>query len=147
MTSGAFATDAKNSASFYVAVYYLEQNAQMASAIGVFMNYKFSVRFSDKEVGDYSSYSGIIEWNPNLALRTTGGALESPAMVLGHEIAHAVGGQIRDKLTSISDPNYTNKEERRVIVNFENPAARQFGEGVRHDHSGSWVHVDSVTEH
>jgi hypothetical protein len=39
------------------------------------------------------------------------------------------------ELSGIADPQYDDREERGVILNYENPAARQLGESTRSDHS------------
>ena len=46
---------------------------------------------------------------------------------------------------NISDPNYTDLAEKRVITGIENYVASFFGEGKRQNHSGQGYHVAGVT--
>lgn len=81
--------------------------------------------------------SDTIAWDPYSALRTTAGGTQSPALGLGHEIAHAVENPAREAaLANRSLPRYDNAEERRVITGSERHAARTLGEAVRRDHRG-----------
>lgn len=85
-----------------------------------------------------------VTWDPHSALRTTSGGRQSPALGLGHELAHAnESPSIRARLDAIDDLAYDNREERRVIRGAETHAARTLGEGTRHDHGGFAYHVDS----
>lgn len=71
----------------------------------------------------------------------------SPALILGHEMAHATGGPESGSLAKIKVPGYDNLEEHRVISGPETDAARTLGEGVRTDHdSGVFVPVKSPTD-
>lgn len=86
--------------------------------------------------------SDTIAWDPYSALKTSQGGRQSPALGLGHEIAHAVEAPSReDSLTSRRLPRYDNAEERRVIRGSEAHAARTLGEAVRSDHRGSTYRV------
>lgn len=83
-----------------------------------------------------------IAWDPYSALRTTHGGSQSPALGLGHEIAHAVESPAREStLAARALPRYDNAEERRVIRGSERHAARTLGESVRFDHRGSTYRV------
>jgi hypothetical protein len=63
-------------------------------------------------------------------------------------MAHAAGdGPIARHLATIPDNQYDDKEERRVIINYENPFARRHGECVRTSHAGHAVHVATPTSH
>jgi hypothetical protein len=85
-----------------------------------------------------------IAWDPHSALRTTQGGGQSPALGLGHEIAHAVEASRREaKLACETDRTYDNQEERRVIRGSEARAARTLGEAVRYDHDGTCYRVRS----
>jgi hypothetical protein len=94
----------------------------------------------------YDPETRTIHWDPHSALRTTGGASQSPALGLGHELDHAVEPDaIRDALDRRHLRGYDTAEERRVIAGSERHAARTLGEGVRHDHRGITYRVDSPT--
>jgi len=86
--------------------------------------------------------SNTIAWDPYSALRTTRGGTQSPALGLGHEIAHAVESPAREAaLSSRFRAGYDDAEEARVIRGCERHAARTLGEGVRYDHRGSLYRV------
>jgi hypothetical protein len=96
------------------------------------------------------------EWNPNLARLNNNGTKNSPAMIFGHELDHAVrwindpAGYRRDTKPDAfgSYHQYGNFEERRVIKGSETHAAitlRQFGEGIRNDGAGRPFRVESPT--
>ncbi|HET9394137.1 MAG TPA: hypothetical protein VFO29_11540 [Candidatus Rubrimentiphilum sp.] len=86
--------------------------------------------------------TNTIAWDPYSALRTTHGGKQSPALGLGHEIAHAVEPPAREAiLSSRLRPNYDNAEEARVIRGSERHAARTLGEAVRFDHRGNLYRV------
>ncbi|HLI95524.1 MAG TPA: hypothetical protein VKT72_05465 [Candidatus Baltobacteraceae bacterium] len=86
--------------------------------------------------------TNTIAWDPYSALRTTRGGTQSPALGLGHEIAHAVEAPQREaRLSARALPGYDNAEERRVIRGSERHAAHTLGEGVRFDHRGKAFHV------
>lgn len=86
--------------------------------------------------------TGTIVWDPYSALRTTQGGRQSPALGLGHELAHAAEAPAREAhLSAKALPAYDNAEERRVIRGPEREAARALGEAVRSDHRGSLYRV------
>ncbi len=86
--------------------------------------------------------SNTIAWDPYSALRTTRGGTQSPALGLGHEIAHAIESPAREAaLSNHFRAGYDNAEEARVIRGYERQAARTLGEGVRYDHRGSLYRV------
>lgn len=83
-----------------------------------------------------------IAWDPYSALRTTRGGTQSPALGLGHEIAHAVESPAREAaLSNHFRAGYDNAEEARVIRGYERHAARTLGEAERFDHRGSLYRV------
>jgi hypothetical protein len=94
----------------------------------------------------YDPMTHTIHWDPHSALRTTGGASQSPALGLGHEVDHAVwDAQHGNALATRPDPHYDTLEERRVITGSERHAARTLGEGIRTDHAGTAYRVDAPT--
>lgn len=81
--------------------------------------------------------TSTISWDPYSALRTTRGGRQSPALGLGHELAHAVENPAREaRLTSRNAGAYDTAEELRVIRGSEAHAARTLGESARFDHRG-----------
>ena len=98
--------------------------------------------------GDWSDANddrNVIHWNPNLGLQCglskdgyEVGAILSPALSLGHELAHT---QFRDFWLKIEAPPYDNMQDKFVITEYENVAAQTLGEGIRHDHGGTPVRV------
>ncbi len=73
-----------------------------------------------------------VKWNPNAGTKTDNGTVMSPATVLEHEADHALFKMTNreefDKLKETRDPNYNNKEEKRVITGTEQITARANGE-------------------
>ncbi len=85
-----------------------------------------------------------IAWDPYSALRTTGGGRQSPALGLGHEVAHAVEPRaVERRLAHHRVAHYDNAEERRVIRGSESRAAHTLGESARRDHGGTCYRVSS----
>jgi len=122
---------------------YLVQDPGMAAAFNVFdgpngidlivvVDWNRNTSFDD----------GIVYWNPAQAMcleddkRKPTGQTQSSGMGLGHEIGHAAGGFGIHARQKIKDVQYKDKEERRVIVEIETPAAKRFGESVRKNHFG-----------
>jgi RHS repeat-associated protein len=106
-----------------------------------------------KEAASYSSgFLGIgrvIEYNPNVGIELVDtknngfkrlNTRQTPAMGLFHEVAHTAGDFTDHKeyvnRKKTFDHDYNNKEERRVIEEYETPAARALNEGVRENHTG-----------
>ena len=95
-----------------------------------------------------SSYNGetrTIEWNPIAGVLTNELIELSPATILNHEIDHALQHdqnpeqKVVDQNTE--DPDYRNKEEKRVITGSEQVTAKKHGEikegeVTRRDHGG-----------
>ncbi len=82
-----------------------------------------------------------VYYHPRSGLKTTSGGKQSPALGLLHELGHAKGyldnPRKNDKLHGTHDHSYDNLEEKRVIKNIENPAAKKLGEATRRGHGGS----------
>lgn len=82
--------------------------------------------------------TNTIAWDPYSALRTTRGGRQSPALGLGHEVAHAIESPRREAaLEDRALKRYDTAEERRVIRGSERTAALALGESVRFDHRGT----------
>ena len=104
----------------------------------------FHLTVNDRSDDHFDANTDTIAWDPYSALRTTRGGTQSPALGLGHEIAHAVEAPSREaSLQSRSLPRYDTAEERRVIRGSERHAARTLGEGVRFDHRGTPYRVST----
>ena len=102
--------------------------------------YRLTINHRDDD--HFDPNTNTIAWDPYSALRTTQGGTQSPALGLGHEVAHAVEAPAReDALTMRRLPRYDNAEERRVIRGSERHAALTLGEAVRYDHRGTTYRV------
>ena len=94
----------------------------------------------------YDPQTRTVYWDPRSALRTTEGGHQTPALGLGHEMAHATGNRHDTAvLSNTPDRRYDNKEEGRVIRNYESPAARELGESARSNHGGTPYNVNCPT--
>lgn len=100
-----------------------------------------------KMEGNYNPNTKTINWDPNMGLITTEGAILSPTTILNHEIDHALQHDTNPKKLETdskkgSDKQYDTKEERRVITGSEQKTAKKLGEikegeVTRKDHKGS----------
>lgn len=92
----------------------------------------YYIKETTGEVNSYTSDDNTILWNPNLAKLTTEGIILSPATLLNHEFDHAnQSDKFPDKYendVNTPDPNYDNKEEKRVIEGSEQKTATKHGE-------------------
>jgi hypothetical protein len=104
----------------------------------------FLLRVNDRNDDSFDPVTGTIAWDPHSAMRTSGGGTQSPALGLGHEVAHAVEVPGREaRLASKRCARFDNAEERRVILGSERHAARTLGEATRDDHWGRCFRVRS----
>lgn len=102
----------------------------------------FHLAINNRDDDHFDPNTNTIAWDPYSALRTTEGGTQTPALGLGHEVAHAVEAPSReDTLTAHRLPRYDNAEERRVIRGSERHAAITLGEAVRYDHRGTTYRV------
>ena len=102
----------------------------------------FHLRIDRRGDDHFDPDTNTIAWDPYSALRTTRGGTQSPALGLGHEVAHAVENPTREAaLSARALPRYDDAEERRVIRGSECHAAHTLGEAVRFDHRGSIYRV------
>lgn len=78
------------------------------------------------------SQRGLVYWNPNEGLRNENGQILSPSTVLEHEIDHAyheiISSEEHQILTQTVNDNFTNEEEKRVILGNETITAVANGE-------------------
>ena len=102
---------------------------------------QYTVRFKSGTtlVDGFNDSTNSVNWDPTGSL-WVGGCL-SPALALGHELAHADGynySAIRWWLKILTPDNqYDNAEEKRVITGPEASAAATLGEPRRYSHSVS----------
>ena len=89
----------------------------------------------------YDPNTNNLIYHPRSGLKTSDGGKQSPALGLLHELGHAQGDltspdtqRVRAK---VSHSKFGNLEEKRVIEDIENPAAKKLGEGTRSDHGGT----------
>ncbi|WP_367298594.1 M91 family zinc metallopeptidase [Hafnia alvei] len=141
---------------FDTAITYLKKDPGMAKMINEIEKYKYSLGVdtnTNSTNGDnFNSMVMKIHWNPHAALLCSNGKKQSPALGLGHEIAHAheyMFGNIDDYYKRINSKmsNYENKEEYRVITGPESTAAKTLDEGIRTDHFGTDYSVPSPISH
>jgi len=102
----------------------------------------FHLTINDRDDDHFDPQTNTIAWDPYSALRTSRGGTQSPALGLGHEVAHAVEAPSREALLARQAlPRYDDAEERRVIRGSERHAARTLGEAIRYDHRGTTYRV------
>jgi RHS repeat-associated protein len=82
--------------------------------------------------GFYDSNNRTIAWDPSTGALTDEGHILSPTTILNHEVDHALQHdqnpeQYVNDMNS-PDPNYGNKEEKRVITGSEQDTAKKLGE-------------------
>jgi len=105
------------------------------------------LRVNTHDDDSFDPNTRTVNWDPYSALRTTSGGTQSPALGLGHELAHAaVSDRTRDRGSAIALRGYDDAEERRVIRGAEAHAAQTLGEATRHDHRGTCYRVASPLE-
>ncbi|MGC4000313.1 MAG: RHS repeat-associated core domain-containing protein [Anaeromyxobacter sp.] len=144
---------------YETATAYLRQDPAMREAIDQLQSPDtplVTVVVCDTCKDSYKPSAREIRWNPKLAHtgfadgsgpRTESGepGVQSPAMALGHELAHAAGhgagGPAGEEIVDYPAGAYVNMEEMRVITGPEASAARTLGEDARMDHRGKSVHV------
>ena len=111
-------------------------------------HYRVTMRSGVPGVGAFNRHTNEIQWDPHASMSTTGGCM-SPALVLGHELAHADGwdsGVVSYIFRQAwPDSAYDDLEEKRVIAGPETAAARTLGEPTREDHSGDARYSPSST--
>jgi hypothetical protein len=126
---------------FNQAIAYLQQDPGMAQIIQQLSQSLLPtvVEYVHDGISGYDPDSNTVYWDPCHAVRTRGGGRQTPALQLGHELAHAAAPdpwqQFIDFLTPVA--YYTNAEEWRVVSGPETDAAITLGESVRTDHHGT----------
>jgi RHS repeat-associated protein len=111
---------------------YLNQDPGMASIINQLESSStvYTIRANPYNIDQADYLQKSIDWDPNEAHECTGGGFQSPALILGHELAHLAG----PRAPYYSDPQYDNLEEKRVITGPETAAANTLGECKRQNH-------------
>jgi len=105
---------------------------------------EYTLRIVHNGADRYEPDTHTVVWDPLSALRTTAGGRQSPALGLGHELAHAAARPARFDAGYVRRLRaYDNAEERRVIRGAEAHAARTLGEATRWDHRGTAYRVAS----
>jgi RHS repeat-associated protein len=134
-----------NYGDYVKAVNYLQNDPGMAAIIASLENswWTYTVVLNSNAVDSAQGFT--INWDPHSAL-DVGCGMQTPALGLGHEMAHAAGPWYSVFEKIISDPQYDNAEEKRVITGPESQAAFNLGEGMRADHGGSPTTVSGPTE-
>ena len=117
---------------------------------------EYKIQGSGLDDAEYDDQTGITHWDPKRGMKGIDangnpGTL-SPAMILGHELAHAVEHKTNpiqfadnkrpyppDHVDRDGNPDgqYDTPEEKRVIKNIECPCAKLLGELVRNSHQGT----------
>jgi hypothetical protein len=121
---------------------YLSGSKEMRAVITAFESGNFHIAINSQGDDRYDPDTRTVHWDPYKRGDLTNGGHQSPALILGHEMAHATENpQLNERLRNTRDSKYDNKEERRVILNYESPAARELGESTRSNHRGKleWV--------
>ena len=91
----------------------------------------YNIDYIDDGNDRYDPMTNTIYWDPTSALLTTCGGKQTPALGLGHEMAHADASYWDQLIGWIPWPGYDNLEERRVITGPETDAARTLGEETK----------------
>jgi len=103
---------------------------------------------------EFSTKTKTITWASNAALLTDELHELSPTSILNHEVDHALQYDQNPKQQSddakVDDPQYGNKEEKRVITGSEQTTAKKLGEikegeVTRKNHSGTLYETTSPT--
>jgi hypothetical protein len=98
---------------------------------------EYDIVYNNVDDDRYIYATHTIRWDPHSALRCTAGG-QSPALGLGHEMAHADFPSFFGRLLGyIPWGDYLNLEEWRVITGAETTAANTLNEATRTNHGGT----------
>lgn len=146
---GSLAVDSEIDSEFRRTESYLRRDSKMRRIIDDLEHSPRMVKIIGDRIDrdDYTLETRTVQWDPMSAARVSGGGRQSPALGLGHELAHADMNAVLQR-TSISEniPAFDNAEERRVILGAETHAARTLGEAIRRDHEAVPFRVSSSTD-
>ena len=107
-----------------------------------------------KFTGSFNPNTNTITWDPTMGVLTNEGHMLSPTSVLNHEVDHALQQDQNPEQKKIDkatkDPDYGNKEEKRVITGSEQTTAKKLGEikegeVTRKDHGGTPIETKGPT--
>jgi hypothetical protein len=143
---GSLRVPASADRAFDAAVRYLRRDERMRHVIATVehSHTSYTLRIVHDGADEFDPNASAIDWDPTSALRTTEGGRQSPALGLGHELAHAAERPSRyDAHCAARLRAYDDAEERRVIRGAEAHAARTLGEAQRFDHRGTLYRVAS----
>jgi len=136
-TADGFVEDPSARADVLEALAYLSSDKESAQMIDKFVNRSGATEIVVSET-DYNPRwdpdTDTLYWNPTMAIITENGGLMSPAMTLGHEIAHVIDPVAQSFIGDIPMWDYDYYAEYRAISSWERPAAIRLGEGVRYEH-------------
>ena len=145
---------------FFTAIVYLSKDSGMRRIIKTLIDsdIQFTIKVNDRKHNDYEWDTKTVNWDPHAANETTDCGKQSPALLLGHELAHADPQEsflYASSILSAVYPILTNKdysqnkydtyEEYRVINGPEAIAAATLGEDARKDHRGTYFNVAHPT--
>jgi RHS repeat-associated protein len=95
---------------------YLSKSKTMRSVLRAFKSGHFHLSLISDGNDRYDPTTRTVYWDPDSALETTDGGHQTPALGLGHEMAHATGNRhMTAELSGMADPQFDTREERRVI--------------------------------
>ena len=120
---------------------YLKQDPGMEAIIQRLEDSKtvFTIAFNNDLDNSFDYTTQTINWDTTAACETSSGGIQSAALGLGHELAHADHGWwgyylSRARFSVTLGGRYDNLEEWRVISGAEADAARTLGEPTNTDH-------------
>ena len=122
------------------ALVYLERDPGMARIIKQLRRSRrvYTVSFTQFVINGDNYLNGHVNWAPRGSALSVGGGCNSPALLLGHEFAHAYEDDLypywfaRERGVPAGD--YDTQVEKWAITGPEAHAARTLGEPVRHTH-------------
>jgi hypothetical protein len=105
-----------------------------------------TVRTNAVDNDSFNPMARTLNWDSNSGLLTSNGGVQTPALGLGHELAHAAAppGLVM-RLQLVPAGAYGNLEEFRVINFWEAGAAAHLGEPARLDHLGTPIRTQGPT--
>ncbi|GAB4351236.1 MAG: hypothetical protein Kow0099_35240 [Candidatus Abyssubacteria bacterium] len=128
-----------NQRAYWQALAYLWRDPGMRQIITdlTVSNTKYTVITNNAHDDYYLPSKREIHWDPTSALRCPRGqGSQTPALGLGHEMAHANASWYERLYGWLPSGQYGNLEEKRVITGVETDAAGTLGEDIRTSHSG-----------
>ncbi|EEM8340736.1 hypothetical protein DFQ66_22785 [Salmonella enterica subsp. enterica serovar Amager] len=149
---------------FDAAINYLKQDSEMKKMITEIENSgedTITVSCNNKHNNSYNAWAARIHWDSKSALLCDDtkesdfdfkNGTQVPALILGHEIAHAYhhmknGYKEYIKTGNTPDSQYDDAEEKRVITGPETHAAKTLKQCVRKNHGGIPYHSSGPLEY